>query len=122
MSDVIDVPADIEPAPIEIEPCELCGCAIEDLEEQIYLRAADLIAQWERADPRDAWRHTGEHPPRSTGSDAVPVPQPQFYRTAVSTIEAFKFVVSLGDPERLEAWLLNHPQDATTLLKLLEAT
>ena len=115
---------ELEPDSIEIDTplCELCGYAIEDLEELIHLRAADPVAQWERADPRDAWRHTGEHPPRSTGSDAVPVPQPQSYRTAASTIEAFKFVVSLGEPERLEAWLLNHPQDATTLLKLLEAT
>jgi hypothetical protein len=46
----------------------------------------------------------------------------QRYRTPQSTIEAFKFVVSLGEPDRLEAWLLNHPQDAPTLLKLLETT
>jgi hypothetical protein len=112
---------DAEPAPIEIEPCELCGCAIEDLEELIYLRAADLIAQWERADPRDAWRHTGEHPPRSTGSDAEPIPQARSYRTPQSTIDAFWYVVSLCDPERFKAWLAHRPADAPFLLELLES-
>jgi hypothetical protein len=38
---------------------------IEDLEVLIYLRAADMVAQWECADPRDAWRYTGEQPPRA---------------------------------------------------------
>jgi hypothetical protein len=111
MSDVIDVPA-------ETEPCELCGCAIEDLEELIYLRAADLIAQWERADPRDAWRHTGEHPPKAS---AVPVPSARPYRsTPEATISAFKYVASLGDADHLARWLADHPADASTLLKILD--
>jgi hypothetical protein len=113
MSDVIDLPAksDIHvafeslPAPIEIDPlgaayatpdaptCEQCGCVIEDLEALIYLRAADLIAQWELADPRDAWRHTGEQPPRVV--DAPPAAQP--YRTPQSTIDAFMFVARNHD-------------------------
>jgi hypothetical protein len=112
-------PAVLEPEPIEIDSplCELCGCAIEDLEELIYLRAADLIAQWERADPRDAWRHTGEQPPRAI---IEPRPAPEPYRPAQSTIDAFLYVVSLCNPERLKAWLGDHPQDAPFLLKLLE--
>jgi hypothetical protein len=117
MSDVIDVPAEIEPNQIEIEPCELCGCAIEDLEELIYLRAADMIAQWERADPRDRWRHTGEPPPATSD---IPNARPEPYRPAQSTIDAFWFVINLRDPERFKAWLADHPQDAPTLLKLLE--
>ena len=117
MSDVIDAPADIEPAPIEIEPCELCGCAIEDLEELIYLRAADLIAQWERNDPRDNWKHTGQHPPRRQPTPTQPA---RPYRTPQATIDAFLYVVSLCNPERLKAWLGDHPQDAPFLLKLLE--
>lgn len=47
-------------------------------------------------------------------------PKPQPYRTPQSTIDAFWYVVSLCDPERLNAWLDDHPQDAPFLLKLLE--
>ena len=117
MTDVIDVPADIKLAPIEIERCEQCGCAIEDLEELIYLRAADLIAQWECADPRDCWRHTGEQPRRAI----QPPKRPEPYRPAESVIAAFQYVVSLNDLERLKDWLADHPADAPTLLKLLES-
>jgi hypothetical protein len=42
-------------------------------------------------------------------------------RTAKSTIDAFWSVVSLNDPDRLKAWLRQHPGDAPTLLKLLES-
>ena len=42
------------------------------------------------------------------------------YRTAASTIDAFWYLVRLRDPGRLKAWLADHPQDASTLLKLLE--
>jgi hypothetical protein len=107
--------AELEPD--TILPCELCGCAIEDLEDLTYLRAADLIAEWERADPRDAWRHTGEPPPKASPIlNAAPEP----YRPAASTVAAFWFLVNLDEPERLEAWLLGRPKDALTLLKLLE--
>jgi hypothetical protein len=113
MSDVIDLSD-----PIEIERCERCGCAIEDLEELIFLRAADLLTQWELADPRDAWRHTGEQPPRS---DAEPIPQARPYRsTPQATEDAFKYVVSLNDPDRLARWLAEHPLDAPYLLKIWE--
>jgi hypothetical protein len=43
------------------------------------------------------------------------------YQTADSTIDAFKYLVRLNDPERLKAWLADRPQDAPTLLKLLES-
>ena len=42
------------------------------------------------------------------------------YRTAASTIDAFWYLVRLRDPVRLKTWLADHPQDAPTLLKLLE--
>ena len=122
MTDVIDVPADIEPAPIEIEPCELCGCAIEDLEELIYLRAADLIAEWELADPRDAWKHTGEPPPQDNARNGPQTAvERAVYRTAQSTVDAFWYVISLKDPDKLSAWLRDHPRDTARLKKLLEA-
>jgi hypothetical protein len=106
-----------EPIEIDLAPCELCGYAIEDLEELIYLRAADLVAQWERADPRDAWRHTGENPPRLTAPSSPPVP----YRTPQATMDAFWYVVGLKDSARLSAWLRDHPRDTPFLLALLEA-
>ena len=46
--------------------------------------------------------------------------QPQQYRTASSTIAAFWYVVGLNEPDRLAGWLRDRPQDAPTLLKLLE--
>ena len=47
--------------------------------------------------------------------------KPRPYQTADSTIDAFKYLVRLNDPERLKAWLADRPQDAPTLLKLLES-
>ena len=129
-------PAVLEPDPIEIDPrpCELCGLQIDchemidngegpifycpDLETQIYLDAADLVKQWELADPRDAWRHTGEPPPKAS---AIPNARPEPYRTPDSVIDAFWYVVGLNDPDRLKAWLLNHPKDAPHLHKLWKA-
>jgi hypothetical protein len=46
--------------------------------------------------------------------------QPQPYRTASSTIEAFFYLVGLNEADRLAGWLRERPQDAPTLLKLLE--
>jgi hypothetical protein len=125
-------PAGIEPDPLEIEPapaiesapiemkplCELYGYTIEDLEELIYLRAADLIAQWERADPRDRWRHTGEAPPPSARPAARPVAP---YRTPQATVDAFLYVAGLDEPEHLARWLDQHPRDEKYLCKLWKA-
>jgi hypothetical protein len=44
----------------------------EAREREIELRAADLVRQWEMADTRDAWHHTGEAPPRATQSAKLP--------------------------------------------------
>ena len=109
-------PDQIDPEPIEIDSptCALCGYTIEDLEELIYLRAADLIADFERDDPRDAWRHTGEHPPRT--QPAPPAPPP--YRTPQATIDAFWYVVRLDDADYLRRWLARHPLDAPHLLEI----
>ncbi|MCP2210619.1 hypothetical protein [Bradyrhizobium diazoefficiens] len=79
--------------------------------------AATLVMQWELADPRDRWRWTGELPPVQK---AAAIERPP-YRTAQSTVDAFHFVMSLADPERLAAWLRNHSDDALVLLETLEA-
>ncbi|MBB4378231.1 hypothetical protein [Bradyrhizobium sp. SBR1B] len=76
-----------------------------------------LLMQWELDDERDNWKWTGQLPP---ARQAAVIEKPQ-YRTAQSTIDAFHFVLSLGDPERLAAWLRNHPDDAPALFKSVEA-
>lgn len=78
--------------------------------------ASQLVMQWELADPRDRWRWTGELPP---AQQAMALDTPT-YRTMPSTIAAFHVVLSAGDPDRLAAWLLNHPDDAPTLFKSVE--
>jgi hypothetical protein len=57
--------------------------------------------------------------------DAPPVApadcEPPRYRTPQATIDAFKYLVALGDAERLARWLRDHSRDAPFLQKLLEA-
>jgi len=125
MSDVIDAPDEAEPELIEC--CEFCGCAIEDLEELIHLRASDLVTQWELADSRDAWRHTGDPAPpasvRNSDISGTPANAPRPYRTTPqTTIDAFFYLVRTEDVGRLKAWLADRPKDAPYLLALLEGT
>jgi hypothetical protein len=47
--------------------------------------------------------------------------QPRTYRTPQSTVDAFWYVVSLGNADHLERWLQDHPKDAPNLVRLLEA-
>jgi hypothetical protein len=140
-------PVILEPEPIEIDPrpC-VCGYTIdrhrqvntpegpeffclqpdemdlgelnEAFEQEIMLRAADLVRQWELADPRDRWRHTGEQPPQAV---EVPRAAAQPYRTPQSTIDAFWHVAGLGDVDHLARWLAQHPRDVVVLQKLWEA-
>jgi hypothetical protein len=120
----IEDAVEIEAAPIEIERCELCGCIVEDFEELIYLRAADLLAQWELADPRDRWKHTGEAAPsasvRNSDISGTPANAPRPYRPAASSIEAFLFVARNYDAAVLARWLDDHPQDVEFLTRLWE--
>jgi hypothetical protein len=104
---------------LDDETCEILSPEeiAEEIERLIYLRACDLVEQWERADPRDRWRHTGEQPPH-TIEPAPTAAKP--YRTPQATIDAFWYVVRLADPARLSAWLDDHPKDEFFLLNLLE--
>lgn len=79
--------------------------------------ASQLVMQWELDDPRDRWKWTGELPPVP---QAAAIAKPA-YRTPQSTIDAFGYVLSLGDGERLAVWLREHPTDAPALLETLEA-
>ncbi|MCG2639656.1 MULTISPECIES: hypothetical protein [Bradyrhizobium] len=76
-----------------------------------------LLMQWELDDRRDRWRWTGELP----SAEPADIVEKRVYSTSQSTRDAFAFVVSTGDAERLAAWLRNHPDDAAALLETLEA-
>jgi hypothetical protein len=112
---------------VDISPAEM---TLPELERRAELRrqeeVAAMVEQWERADPRDRWKHTGDPAPppevRNGPMDAAPrrAAEP-YHRPPQSTTDAFWFVVSLKDPEKLAAWLRDHPRDASFLLKLLEA-
>lgn len=79
--------------------------------------ASRLVRDWELADNRDSWRWTGEKPPVCAGEVKRLAP----YAPAASTIDAFAYVVRLGDPAYLATWLASHPTDAPHLMKLYEA-
>jgi hypothetical protein len=53
-------------------------------------------------------------------ADIAPPREPELYRPAASTVDAFWYVVSLQDPERFKTWLADRPKDAPFLLQLLE--
>ncbi|WP_050032258.1 hypothetical protein [Bradyrhizobium sp. LTSP857] len=85
------------------------------VEQEIMLRAAELVREWELSDPRDRHRHTGELPP------VLPRAAPAVVRPrepAPTTIAAFWYVAGLGDPDHIERWLAAHPDDAPALFKI----
>jgi hypothetical protein len=126
------------PSPIDIDPrpCEWCGLTIDchvmvdDGEgpeffcQEGHPYAANLVVQWELADPRDRWRVTGEAPPpaafRNSEVSARPE-RPRHYRTPHSTVEAFLRLTAQDDPDELAQWLKDHPRDAAYLLKIWKA-
>jgi hypothetical protein len=89
----------------------------DEVEAEIMLRAAAMVRDWELADPRDRWKHTGEPKPidRPAVRQHTPPAPPS------STVAAFLYVAALDDVERLKAWLDDHRRDAPILLKLLES-
>jgi hypothetical protein len=120
---------------LDPRPCELCGLTIDrhdmvddgdgpvhfcpdlspdemtlpELERRAVLRRQEEIAAiLARMDAMEG------------PSDPAPPRAPEPYRPPASTIDAFWYVASLREPERLKAWLLDRPQDAPTLLKLME--
>jgi hypothetical protein len=118
--------------PIEVDPrpCELCGLTIDqhimvdDGEGPEFYCSDDgddfvrsLVRQWELDDPRDRWKHTGEPAPKPSPLQAKAA---RPYSTARATIDAFFYVVGLGDIDYLTGWLARHPMDALTLHKLWE--
>lgn len=128
---------EIEPVPIEVDPrpCVLCGLTIDrhervDTPEGPEFFCLDLspdemtLCELER---RAELRRQEEVAAILARMDAmrgptIPPPprEPEPYRPAASTVDAFWYVVGLRDPERFKAWLADRPQDAPFLLQLLE--
>lgn len=133
---------ELEPITIDPRSCHFCGLTIDrhrrddtdegpeffcpaasemDLDE-LKLRAelirqvevAEIVRSMEMNDPRDRWRHTGELPPNVVELRPSPRSKP---RVPQSTTDAFNYVLGLGDPERLSAWLRDHSDVAADLLK-----
>jgi hypothetical protein len=134
-------PEQLEPDPIEIDPrpCELCGLTIDkhervdtpegpeffcldflpdemtldELERRAELRrqeeVAAILARWEAMDAMDG------------PSKAPPPRAPEPYRPAQSTVDAFRYLVAIGDVGRLREWLADRPKDAPLLLAMLES-
>lgn len=113
---------------IELDPNDLTTLELERravLIEREEVRA--MVARMERADPRDRWRHMGAAPTmpapevRDGPMVAAPPRAPEPFHPLQVTVDAFWFVVSLKDTDKLSAWLRDHPRDTSFLLKLLEA-
>ena len=81
----------------------------------------DIVTCWELADPRDAWRHAGEVPPKNCSPSEPFFFRKRPYSTPKSTIDAFWHVCRLGDTDHLARWLEQHPRDVAFLQKLWEA-
>ncbi len=83
--------------------------------------AADIVRRLEMADPRDRWRHTGDSPPPSeVRNGPMPAATPKPCHTPQATVDAFLYVLRLGDADYLSRWLAQHPGDAPYLLKIWE--
>jgi hypothetical protein len=133
-------PEQIELDPIEIDPrpCDWCGLTIDrhvmvdhgegpehycpdlspdemkldELERRAELRQQEEVAAiFARLEAMDD--PSKRLPPRS---------EPEPYRPARSTVDAFWYVVARHDLQRLKAWLSDRPKDAPFLLALLESS
>jgi hypothetical protein len=129
-------PIMLELPPIEIDPrpCDLCGLTIDQHEmvddgegpehycpepDELTLdeleRRAELIRQIEVA-AIFARLEAMDDPSKRLSPRSVAAA----YRPARSTVDAFRYLVTDGDVERLKAWLVDRPKDAPYLLSLLE--
>jgi hypothetical protein len=121
---------------IDPRPCELCGLTI-DRHEMVddgegpeffcvdFLPDEMTLPELER---RDVLRFREEVAAMIARMDAMGRPdilrprEPEPYRPAESTANAFRLVAAAGDVGRLKAWLADRPKDAPLLLALLETS
>jgi hypothetical protein len=112
-------------------PCQLCGLT-KDLHEMIAVGDGPPLLWCIDISPDEMWlaelQRRGELRRQAAvlaereamARQPAPRREPKPYRTPEATAAAFLYLVSLGEPERLEAWLAARPQDVPFLLKLLE--
>jgi hypothetical protein len=129
-------PGQIELDPIEIDPrpCGECGRTIDqhrrvDTPEGPEFFCADLSPDdmtLDELERREELRRQEdlagilERISAPIVSDDRPRDYVPTYRTPQSTIDAFRYVVRLGDPGYFTRWLAQHPLDAPALYKLYE--
>jgi hypothetical protein len=126
---------ELDPIEIDPRPCELCGLTVDrhemvDHGEGPEFFCVDLSPDemtLDELERRAELRRQEEVAAILARMDAMDRPadlpsarEPEPYRPAASTIDAFWYVVSLRDPERFKAWLADRPKDAPFLLELLE--
>lgn len=85
-----------ERALLEAEPADLTAYDLAEITRR--------VERWEAEDAKRPRK-----PPANSSPCSRPVTQ--------STVNAFKYVVGLGDPDRLASWLRNHSDVAPALLK-----
>jgi hypothetical protein len=100
---------------------ELTTVELERRAELIrQIEVAAIVCDMELNDPRDRWKHTGEpRPPENARNSDISARPPAIPRPGPvpqATVDAFKYVVALGDPEYLARWLRDHSDVAPTLL------
>jgi hypothetical protein len=124
-----------EPLLIDPRPCELCGLSIDrhemvDHGEGPEFFCTDLapdemtLPELERrAELRRQEDIAGifARIEATVGAAIVPRAEPEPYRPAASTVDAFRYLVAAGDVGRLKGWLADRPKDAPLLLALLES-
>jgi hypothetical protein len=130
----------VEPPPIEIDPrpCDLCGCTIDrhhrvDTDEgpeffcidwypdELTLPELERRAELQRQEEVAAIMarlEAMDDPSKRLAPSAGPEP----HRPAKSTVDAFRYLTTTGDVEKLRRWLGDRPEDAPHLLALLEGS
>jgi hypothetical protein len=114
-------------------PCELCGLT-KDRHEMIADGDGPPLLWCIDVSPDEMWLAELQRRAELRRQAAIlaereamarePAPrrrEPKPYRTPEATAAAFLYLVSLGEPERLDAWLAARPQDVPYLLELLES-
>jgi hypothetical protein len=121
---------------IDPRPCDLCGLTIDRHEmvdhgdgplffcadvspDEMTLVELERRAELRRQEDIAAIFERISAP--IVSADPLPRREPKPYRTPEATAHAFLYIVRLGEPARLEAWLAARPHDVPHLLELLES-
>lgn len=133
----IVIRTEIAPDPINLDPrpCELCGLTIgrhdivdhgdgpefycaDVLPDDMTLDELECRAELRRQEDVAAILARIDAMDRPLNAPAPRARKP--YGPAASTAAAFQYLVTIGDLERLKAWLAARPKDTPFLLAMLE--